>query len=334
MNRLIRMILYITAGCVGIGCAALILSFALSGGHLGWENDDIFGRAKDRVHEIASIAKEKVDTKGIAVGEESDDTKELAAVEALDDSDSSQEDPSYALYEGDAMGLLTIDSSAVQNLSVNLQHGNLLIEESEDSRIQVSYLSESDSSDEIMAVCDAGEITIQDTRQGKKSRKDVTVYLEIPGNFKFENAEIEIKAGEVDADCGFSADQLTVNTDAGLISLESMEAQIFSVAVGAGEIDIEDSVFKMVYLDCGVGTMDIEADITEYAKIDCGMGTVDLDLAKGVDSANYMLSCGVGSIEIGDNSYTGLSREKRIENGASAEFELNCGMGTISIDNF
>ena len=31
MNRLIRMILYITAGCVGVGCAALILGFALGG---------------------------------------------------------------------------------------------------------------------------------------------------------------------------------------------------------------------------------------------------------------------------------------------------------------
>lgn len=329
MNKLIRMILYITAGCVGIGCAALILSFALSGGHLAWETDDLFERAK------ASIEKEKEKLKERAETQDMHDMETVQFVEEqIDDSDSSYEEQSDDLYEEDAVGLLTVDSSAVQNLSINLQHGYLLMEESEDSRMQVSYLPASDSADEIMAVCDAGEITIQDTRQGKKSRKDVAVYLKIPGNFKFDNADIQIKAGEVDVECGFSADQLTVNTDAGLISLESMEAQTFSVAVGAGEIDIEDSVFKTIYMDCGLGTIDIEADITEYAKIDCGMGTVDLELAKGVDSANYMLNCGVGSIDIGDNSYTGLSRKKRIENGASAEFELNCGMGTISIDNF
>ena len=80
--------------------------------------------------------------------------------------------------------------------------------------------------------------------------------------------------------------------------------------------------------------VDMEADITEYAKIDCGMGEVDLELVKGIDSANYKLKCGVGSIDIGDNSYSGLSREKRIENSATAEFELNCGMGAISVDDY
>lgn len=174
---------------------------------------------------------------------------------------------------------------------------------------------------------------IRDNRQGKSRRKDVTVYLEIPEGFHFQNVDIQMDAGEIDTDCGFSAENLSVDAGAGLISLENIQADAFSGSVGAGEITIDDSVFQTVRLDCGVGTMDIQADITANAKIDCGMGEVDLELVRDISEVNYVLKCGVGSIDIGDNSYSGLSREKRIDHGADAEFELNCGMGVISIDN-
>lgn len=326
MNRWIRMILYITAGCVGVGCAALILSLALSGGHLNWEDENIFGRARHKAQDFAEAA----------IGLDQEDPHQPQAVESIEYSNECTEVPAAEAEERDdcAIGLLAVDSSSIENLSIDLKHAYLSIQQSQDSRIQVYCQSEEDAESEVKASCEAGNITIADARKGKTGRKDITVYLEIPDQFKFNMAQIQISAGEVDAECGILSDQLTVNAGAGLISLGSLKADTFHASVGAGEIDIEDGVFRSVSVDCGVGMVDMEADITEYAKIDCGMGEVDLELVKGIDSANYKLKCGVGSIDIGDNSYSGLSREKRIENSATAEFELNCGMGAISVDDY
>ena len=312
MNRLIRMILYIAAGCVGIGFAALILSVVLSGGHLDWE-DGMIGRAKEKAQDLAVRAKREIPEQRM------DDEYEYAQ----DDMDAFDSD------SDDAMGLLAIDGSAIQDLSIDLQHGYLCIEESDDSRIQVMAAGQTEN---ILANCESGAITIKDNRKGKSRRKDAMVYVSIPEQFQFQNVTIRIKAGEIETDCGFGADQMTVSAEAGRISLYTITADTFTGTVGAGEMVIENSILHTVRLDCGVGRIDIEADISGDAQIDCGMGEISMELAKGADSVNYKLECGVGSIEIGDNSYTGLSRAKRIENGGTAEFALNCGMGVISID--
>lgn len=300
MNRLIRIILYITAGCVGIGCAALILSFALGGGRQVWEEAGMVKRAADRVHEIA------------------DETKRQAQ--------------DAELYEGDydeEVGLLTIDASSIQDLSIELQHGSLEIEESDDNLIQVSMVQEYNG---ITANCEAGKIIIRDDRPGSSSREDAQIFLEIPEGMRFRNVNIQIDAGVLSQECGFEADKLTVNADAGEIMLSEVTAGVLSASVGAGAMDIEDGVFDTATLNCGVGTMDMEGAIRGDTKIDCGMGAVNLELADGPNSVNYALRCGAGSIEIGDNTYSGLARESKLNNGASATFTLNCGMGVISID--
>lgn len=306
MNRLIRMILYITAGCLGIGCAALILSFALGGGRQVWEEAGMVKSAADRVHEIA------------------DETKRRVVQDA-------------ELYEGDydegdydeGIGLLTVDASSIQDLSIELQHGSLEIEESDDNLIQVSMAQEFDG---ITANCEAGKIIIRDDRPGSSSREDAQVFLEIPEGMRLRNVNIQINAGILSQECGFEADKLTVNADAGEIMLSEVTAGVLSASVGAGTMDIEDGVFDTASLNCGVGTMDMEAAIRGDTEIDCGMGSVDLELADGADSVNYLLRCGAGTIEIGDNTYSGLAKESKLNNGASATFTLNCGMGAISID--
>ena len=63
-----------------------------------------------------------------------------------------------------------------------------------------------------------------------------------------------------------------------------------------------------------------------------GMGVVSLDLDNDPDSVNYLLKCGAGVISIDDDSYSGFSSEKRIDNGASELFTLSCGMGQIIIE--
>ncbi len=315
MNKLIRLILYITAGCIGIGVAALISGLVLGGGNWDWEETGMFGRAERAVQRITS-----------------GHGKQVKTVDKIEDTyDYDEDDDSGDDFAGD-MGLLAIDASSITDLSIELRHGYLSIEESDDSRIIVSASGSQMMMDEIQAECDGGKISIRDTRSGDRSREDLEIYLEIPKNLQLNQANFQINAGVLESDCSFQAKELTVNADAGQIDLSDVTAGVFSASVGAGEMDIENGNFETTRLECGVGVMDIEADITKDAQIECGMGSVNLELAGGPDSVNYVLHCGAGTIEVGDRSYSGLAKKSRIENGSGATFTLECGMGQICIE--
>ncbi|MDE6888702.1 MAG: DUF4097 domain-containing protein [Eubacterium sp.] len=307
MNRLMKAILYITAGCIGIGSAALILSAVLSGGQLVVDENGIFGRAKDVVHSAAEFA---VGSKAIEVGEE-------AEMQMVDEG------------WNEEYNLLAMEAYAVQELAIDLKHGCLIIEESDDELI---YVSASGEYGNIQAVCEDGRITVTDNRTGRKNRTDASVYLKLPEDTSLSDVDIRINAGTLEAMEGFYAKMLKVDTDAGYIVLGGITADTLAASVGAGEIQIDDSTFGKASLECGVGVMDIEADISFDTMIDCGMGVVNLELEEGAESVNYELSCGAGAIEIDGESYSGLARKRRIENGASATFTLNCGMGQICIE--
>lgn len=325
MNKLIRFILYITAGCIGVGTAALVSGLVLGGGHLSWEEDWIFGRAEKAVQKITADHEKRVQTVEKA---------ETTVTDYGVDTDSYEEDYDYeeTEFSGD-IGLLTVDASSIQDLNINLQHGYLHIEESDDNRICVSVSGSGNMIDDVQAVCESGCISISDQRTGNSARKDVNIYLQLPEDIRMHMAEFRINAGYLDSDCRFAADNLTVNADAGQIDLSDVSADQLFASVGAGAITIDDSSFTSVNLECGVGVMDIEADVEADSQIECGMGAVNLELQNGLDSVNYVFHCGAGTIQIGDRSYSGIAKKSRIENGSQATFTLECGMGQICIDD-
>lgn len=313
MNRLIRIILYITAGCIGVGCAALVLGFALGGANdirteiprqLGYVVRGTADKVRDRVH-----------------GQKTDSDDEYAYEYGEDQDYEEQTDYGQQM-------ILGISSSEVQSIEIDLKHGYLAIEESEDGQVQVT----TGMPDAVSAECDAGTVVIKDERTGRESREDAYVYLYIPESCQFQSVSIQTGAGHVETNCYFKTEHFTLNADAGVVYLSEITADVFTASVGAGEILIEDSVFGTVTLDCGVGVMDIEADINGNTQIDCGMGSVNVELEDGADSVDYVLKCGAGNIEIDDNAYSGFSKERRVDNGASVLFTLNCGMGQICIE--
>ena len=83
-------------------------------------------------------------------------------------------------------------------------------------------------------------------------------------------------------------------------------------------------MIKAFFLDF-YGTVEKEVDI------DCGAGSVTLNLEGKVEDYNYELECGIGSIDIGGSSYSGLSSSHSVDNGAARIISADCGMGAISL---
>lgn len=332
MKKLMKILLCVAAGCVGMGCAALILGIVLgkSTGALSRDGASIWiepaGYWENIYWNIRGVAD------GFKKGFDWDD---------LDEEDEDEKDVDYVQGEAavtkdpaitveDGQRVFKVGADKVQGLEIDLRHGYLEVEESEDDHIYVSWSEK--KADCIQAACNSGNLLIQDMRQGRDARKDVEIYVSIPKKKRFGQMKLQLDAGELELDVPLHADLMKLTADAGIITAEELTSDNLDVSVGAGGIEISDGSFGKAKLNCGVGTIELEGSIQSDARAECGMGTIDLDLDKDLDAYNYVLNCGVGSIEIGDSSYSALSKEKRIDNGADATFMLKCGMGTIAME--
>jgi len=61
---------------------------------------------------------------------------------------------------------------------------------------------------------------------------------------------------------------------------------------------------------------------------ECGLGELDLTMTGTQEDYNYDLECGVGNLDVGSDSYSGLGREKSISNtGADRKLDLELRYG-------
>ena len=66
-------------------------------------------------------------------------------------------------------------------------------------------------------------------------------------------------------------------------------------------------------------------------ELDCDTGQLSITVAGEEQDYNYDLECGIGSIDIGGSSYSGLSSSHSVGNGAARTISADCGMGAISL---
>lgn len=137
--------------------------------------------------------------------------------------------------------------------------------------------------------------------------------LTVPYNVFFENITLEIGMGEFESKMPLKCKRSTLN-------------------VGLGSCSLEDfSVTDYFETECDMGSLTIQGTIDGTSKIQCGMGTVKLITQGNPDDYNYKTQVGMGSVQIGDKTFEGLSNKERFSSAAKNYFDINCGMGSIII---
>lgn len=137
--------------------------------------------------------------------------------------------------------------------------------------------------------------------------------LTVPYNVFFENITLEIGMGEFESKIPLKCKRSTIN-------------------VGLGSCSLEDfSVTDYFETECDMGSLTIQGTIDGTSKIQCGMGTVKLITQGNPDDYNYKTKVGMGSVQIGDKTFEGLSNKERFSSAAKNYFDINCGMGSIII---
>lgn len=225
-----------------------------------------------------------------------------------DDSDDYDDSEDYARAEDEEDGTVYQLKYQPAKLDIELKYDDLILEEGDSFCVRVY----DDSGKNVTVKESSDTLKVRSTKKLSKNRK---VCISYPEDVKLQELEIEMGAGTV-----------YLNRD--------IETEKLSVEMGAGEFESKNQVTaREADLEIGTGSMtfaDLSARKTDG---ECGLGELDLTLTGTQEDYNYDLECGVGNLDVGSDSYSGLGREKTISNkGADRKLDLECGMGNISVD--
>lgn len=134
------------------------------------------------------------------------------------------------------------------------------------------------------------------------------VWIYLPEEYTLEEAELQTGMGELYVET-ICADQLKLEVGAGSATVDWFDTDVLDAEVGVGQLEISGNTKQKGELECGVGSLAYTAsgDRRDF---------------------NYELECGVGELLIGEEEYSGLSVEKKINNGAQKELKISCDVGS------
>lgn len=239
-------------------------------------------------------------------------------VENLSDLLITDEEPMelYEEYEGKLRtehgthdGGSTYKLSTVKNLEIDLKAGELYMEAYSGNEIKVQVEHE----DKKYVKVSSGEDFLKIEGLKKIHSGDVVVYY--PKDLKLDQLKIEIDAGTI-------------------VIEDEISADLLNISIGAGELDADGKLYtETAMIEVGAGEVNIEWISTDTLEGSCGIGEMSLCLEGKEKDYNYYLECGLGEIQIGDNTHSSIADHQEIRNdNTDKKISLSCGMGEIEID--
>lgn len=182
---------------------------------------------------------------------------------------------------------------------------------------------------------DKGTLKLKDRtsgHHGNTAHHGVVVTVAIPEGKVFEDVSLVTNAGQIEISHNIQADNAEIDLDAGELTADSFQtAGEFAIEVGAGHVSIETFTARDLDVECGVGTVEMRGEVSGEAEADCGVGQITMELRGDEKSYDYEVNCGLGEVSINDRSYTSLSDDMNIDNGAGRTVSLECGVGQIDL---
>lgn len=185
-----------------------------------------------------------------------------------------------------------------------------------------------------------GEYHTYDFSEIEELKIDVercAVYLETSSDADCHVA-VDKNGGIQDVEVKQSGKELAVKCD----SKERPEAEIYiylpeiqmdkvNIDIGGGYLSIEDLETEKLEVSAGSGVVEVYGNVlAEKSAWEVGVGTMEICMAGREEDYDYEISCGIGTVNMPLDSYSGLGTAKKIKNeNAEYEMGIECGVGTI-----
>lgn len=194
------------------------------------------------------------------------------------------------------------------------------------------YISKGEESD---IVVDTSDITDKMRKDLVISQKDDKLKIELKDRKSWDSwAKSQYKSQGtllIQIPEGMQFDESSLSIGAGVLYADDIQAKELDIEVGAGQVSLESFTADKMSLECGAGEASVRGDVVREADIECGVGSVTYVAAGSQQDYNYELSCGIGELIVGNDSFSGLGKECTINNGGSRNMEIECGIGTVTV---
>ncbi|WMJ88745.1 DUF4097 family beta strand repeat-containing protein [Anaerocolumna sp. MB42-C2] len=232
----------------------------------------------------------------------------------------------------------------VKSLALDISYGTVSIKEGEHFDIQVDNIGSND----YYSTVNEGVWKIGDNRDDNRSEFSIfgveisdsvnhpfraaNIELTIPEDFVFENLDIILNAGTIKAE-RLSSKNADIDVGAGSLHIEELSAsEKSSYSIDTGQLVIENISAQDANINCGVGNLTAAGVINGDSLVTCGIGNVSLAINGNENDYNYNVDCGIGTVIINDNSYSGVNSKHKTNNNAKNSFDLDCGIGKIALE--
>lgn len=230
----------------------------------------------------------------------------------------------------------TIDASSVTKLDIELGGGYLYIDQdsAEDSgNINVTVNAEDDV--DVEYYVKNGTFHIEGFKNKKwnvlpQSNKNA-IYVTLPKDFAFLESDIELGAGYIEMNGGIYG-KTEIDIGAGEVVCNGIKTGKMEASVGAGALEAVEIEADGIDFSVAMGSVTIsEGTIGGNIDLSCSMGSLYLELNGKETDYNYDIECSMGTIAIGTSEYSGMGKEKYINNNAARDLEASCDMGSIEV---
>lgn len=226
--------------------------------------------------------------------------------------------------------ILGDDSQGITELQVQAGGCVMEIQVSEDDCFRV----EADGMRKFQGYVEAGTLVIRGTSKANSNSEgnlSGSISLYVPAGYSFNNVTLDMGAGSLTVE-ELQTDYLEAHVGAGKMAFGRLAADQATLDCGAGQMTVEEFNSRVAEVSVGMGSVRLTGDVTESLTGDCSMGELKATLAGAQTDFNYDLSCGMGAMKVGSESYNGMAQEKKIDNQASKNMQLDCAMGSVMVE--
>lgn len=232
------------------------------------------------------------------------------------------------IFDGDFGDTVIWDGALPCDLEVELGIHALEIVEGEGDTISL----EGHNVSRIQCYVKDGALRLRDVGRKKEVFKngERKLVLTVPEGAAWETAELSAGLGNISAD-RLEAGEVSLESDLGSIEIGELNAGWLEADTDLGSILVEEFDGKDVCATSDLGSVELSGSVSGNVTASTDMGSILMTLAEEEDDFNYEIKTDMGNITVGDRDYSGLDREKTVENGSDRKMKLESSMGSIEI---
>lgn len=192
-------------------------------------------------------------------------------------------------------------ASNVESLDIDIDIGSVNVLPSEDENIYVR-LNGGDGTCELKN----GVLTLSHIYSDN-------IEIMVPENHRFKTIDIDSDSGDFSAETLRADGQVSLETDIGELTIFNLEAGNLNASADIGAIWVENGRVT--------GDIVLEADA----------GSIEYRAEDASNTYNYFISSEAGSVSVDDETLSGISQKRTIDNEASRQIKAEVDVGNINI---